>query len=149
MTQLRVTIPVIPSLQELVETSMLAAISGLLFVITVTLGIDGSFLFSYMLPFPILMAALRRSSSAGWSVMWVSASLLLSTLHHHPHTCTTTHLYIVAITTGIRPVSVTLSYNTNTCPTPDSPDILLPRIERGHMGHATLPGALQNISALI
>ena len=75
------TNPGSPCLQELVETSMLAAISGLLFLITVTLGIDGSFLFSYMLPFPIIMAALRRSSSAGWSVMWVSASLLLSTLH--------------------------------------------------------------------
>lgn len=80
-------------LQEIVETSMLAAISGLLFLITVTLGIDGSFLFAYMLPFPIVMAALRRTRSAGMSVMWVSSSLLLSALpKSHLYYCPATHI---------------------------------------------------------
>lgn len=63
--------------QALVETSMLAAISGLLYLITATLGIDGSFLFSYMLPFPIVVASLRRGHAAAWSTMGISACLVL------------------------------------------------------------------------
>lgn len=56
---------------------MLAAISGLLYLITATLGIDGSFLFSYMLPFPIVVASARRGHGAAWSTMGISASLVL------------------------------------------------------------------------
>ena len=56
---------------------MLSAISGLLYLITATLGIDGSFLFSYMLPFPIMVASLRRGYGAAWSTMGISACLVL------------------------------------------------------------------------
>jgi hypothetical protein len=54
---------------------MLAAMVGLLYLLTSTLGIDSYF--SSILPLPVLIAAMRRGAGAGVSVVFTSASLLI------------------------------------------------------------------------
>jgi hypothetical protein len=61
-------------LQELVETAMLAAISGLVFLMSSTLGLDKYC--GYILPLPILIAGLRWGSGAAWWSMWISTCLV-------------------------------------------------------------------------
>jgi hypothetical protein len=65
--------------QEVVETAMLAAVTGLIFLVTATIGLDRYF--ASVLPLPILFSAMRRQASAGWWTMWASACLITGTRH--------------------------------------------------------------------
>lgn len=66
------------SLEEtraLVETAMLAAVSGLAFLLSTLLKLDTSL--GYFLPLPVVIAACRSGPAAGWGTMTATAFLLL------------------------------------------------------------------------
>jgi hypothetical protein len=67
--------PISLALQMLVETAMLAAVSGLAFLLSTILRLDNSL--GYLLPLPIVLAALRGNVAAGWRTMVASALLLV------------------------------------------------------------------------
>ena len=54
---------------------MLAAVSGLIFVISTTIGLDKYC--THVFPLPIIVASLRRGKRAGWGTMNVSSCLIL------------------------------------------------------------------------
>lgn len=62
-------------LQVLVETAMLAAVSGLAFLLSTLLKLDSSL--GYFLPLPIAIAACRSGPRAGWDTMGATACLVL------------------------------------------------------------------------
>ncbi|KIZ00682.1 hypothetical protein MNEG_7281 [Monoraphidium neglectum] len=61
--------------QALVETAMLAAVSGLAFLLSTLLKLDSSL--GYFLPLPIVIAACRAGPGAGWNTMMATSFLLL------------------------------------------------------------------------
>ncbi|GBF93592.1 hypothetical protein Rsub_06312 [Raphidocelis subcapitata] len=61
--------------KALVETAMLAAVSGLAFLLSTLLKLDSSL--GYFLPLPIVIAACRSGPAAGWSTMMATSFLLL------------------------------------------------------------------------
>jgi len=62
-------------LQSLVETAMLAAVSGLAFTLATLLRLD-SYL-GYFLPMPVIVAAMRSGPAAGRKTMTATCFLLL------------------------------------------------------------------------
>lgn len=62
------------ALQKLVETAMLAAVTGLFYLATASLGLDKHM--SFLLPMPILIATVRRGSNAGVWALATSACLI-------------------------------------------------------------------------
>lgn len=67
--------PSCPVPQKLVETAMLAAVSGLAYVVSTILKLDNTL--GYFLPLPIVIAALRSGPAAGWSTMSATGFLLV------------------------------------------------------------------------
>lgn len=62
--------------KELVETAMLAAISGLLYLLSSLLRLDNSL--GYITPFPPVLAAVRnKSAAAGWRTVITTACLVM------------------------------------------------------------------------
>ncbi|KAL6759366.1 hypothetical protein V8C86DRAFT_2574440 [Haematococcus lacustris] len=61
--------------QTLVETAMLAAVSGLAYLVSTLLKLDGSL--GYFLPLPVVLAALRGGIAAGWRTMTATGFLLV------------------------------------------------------------------------
>ena len=61
--------------QALVETAMLAAVSGLAFLLSTLLKLDSSL--GYFLPLPIVLAGCRSGAGAAWNTMISTAFLLL------------------------------------------------------------------------
>lgn len=62
------------ALQELVETAMLSAVSGLMYLMTATIGLDRYI--GYFLPLPVLIAAVKRGKSATWWTTCATACLI-------------------------------------------------------------------------
>jgi hypothetical protein len=62
-------------MQVLVETAMLAAVSGLVFLLSTLLKLDNSL--GYLLPMPIAIAALRSGAAAAWKTMTATSFLLI------------------------------------------------------------------------
>ncbi len=54
---------------------MLAAVSGLAFLLSTLLKLDSSL--GYFLPLPIVIAACRSGPAAGWNTMMATSFLLL------------------------------------------------------------------------
>lgn len=67
--------PQCPHTQVLVETAMLAAVSGLVFLLSTLLKLDNSL--GYLLPMPIAIAALRSGAAAAWKTMMATSFLLI------------------------------------------------------------------------
>lgn len=63
------------AMQALVETAMLAAVSGLAFVLATILRLDNTV--GYFLPLPIMLAAMRSGPSSGWGTMAATGFLLV------------------------------------------------------------------------
>ncbi|KAJ9534390.1 hypothetical protein QJQ45_016087 [Haematococcus lacustris] len=63
------------SVSTLVETAMLAAVSGLAYLVSTLLKLDGSL--GYFLPLPVVLAALRGGIAAGWRTMTATGFLLV------------------------------------------------------------------------
>eukprot|EP00798_Chlamydomonas_sp_ICE-L_P005918 gene5918-33491_t len=59
----------------LVETSMLAAVSGLTYLVSTILKLEGSL--GYFLPLPIILSAMRSGPFAGWRTMYTTGFLLV------------------------------------------------------------------------
>ncbi|KAL0033970.1 hypothetical protein WJX79_000296 [Trebouxia sp. C0005] len=72
--QNRVPVP-LPLAKSLVETAMLAAVSGLAFTLATLLGLE-SYL-GYFLPMPVIVAAMRSGPAAGRKTMTATCFLLL------------------------------------------------------------------------
>jgi uncharacterized protein YybS (DUF2232 family) len=64
--------------KALVETAMLAAVSGLAFLLSTLLKLDSSL--GYFLPLPVAIAACRSGPRAAWGTMAATAFLLLGEL---------------------------------------------------------------------
>eukprot|EP00877_Chromochloris_zofingiensis_P005383 jgi/Chrzof1/14846/Cz09g18080.t1 len=60
--------------RRLVETAMLAAVSGLAYLLSTLLKLDNSI--GYFLPLPIVIASMRSGIGAGWNTMLATAFLL-------------------------------------------------------------------------
>ncbi|GIL53480.1 hypothetical protein Vafri_9072 [Volvox africanus] len=61
--------------QVLVETAMLAAVSGLAYLLSTILKLENSL--GYFLPLPVVLAALRSGGGAGWRTMTATCFLLV------------------------------------------------------------------------
>ncbi|GLI67160.1 hypothetical protein VaNZ11_011373, partial [Volvox africanus] len=59
----------------LVETAMLAAVSGLAYLLSTILKLENSL--GYFLPLPVVLAALRSGGGAGWRTMTATCFLLV------------------------------------------------------------------------
>lgn len=64
-----------PTTQALVETAMLAAVSGLAYLVSTILKIENTV--GYFLPLPIVLASMRSGAAAGWKTMMATAFLLV------------------------------------------------------------------------
>ncbi|GIL53481.1 hypothetical protein Vafri_9072 [Volvox africanus] len=64
-----------PFHQVLVETAMLAAVSGLAYLLSTILKLENSL--GYFLPLPVVLAALRSGGGAGWRTMTATCFLLV------------------------------------------------------------------------
>lgn len=63
-------------LQRLVETAMLAAVSGLAYALASTMHLEGYL--GYFLPLPVILSALRSGPAAGRKTMTATFFLVLS-----------------------------------------------------------------------
>ena len=61
--------------QRLVETAMLAAVGGLVYTLSTLLKLQSYF--GYLLPLPVVVAAMRNGPAAGRRTMSATAFLLL------------------------------------------------------------------------
>jgi hypothetical protein len=61
--------------RALVETAMLAAVTGLAYLLSTLLKLEGSL--GYVLPLPVVLAAVRSGPLAGWRTCAASASLIV------------------------------------------------------------------------
>ncbi|GFR50418.1 hypothetical protein Agub_g12635 [Astrephomene gubernaculifera] len=61
--------------RTLVETAMLAAVSGLAYLLSTILKLENSL--GYFLPLPVVLAALRGGAGAGWRTMGATCFLLV------------------------------------------------------------------------
>mmetsp|Transcript_37814 Transcript_37814/g.95640 ORF Transcript_37814/g.95640 Transcript_37814/m.95640 type:complete len:304 (-) Transcript_37814:261-1172(-) len=59
----------------MVETAMLAAVSGLAYLLSTLLRLETSL--GYFLPLPVALAALRSGAGAGWRTMFATATLVV------------------------------------------------------------------------
>lgn len=66
-----------PVVQTLVETAMLAAVTGLGYTLATILKLEGYL--GYVLPLPLVLAAQRRGAAAGRQTLTASFFLLLGT----------------------------------------------------------------------
>lgn len=64
--------------QRLVETAMLAAVSGLAYALASTMHLEGYL--GYFLPLPVILSALRSGPGAGRKTMTATFFLVLSEL---------------------------------------------------------------------
>ena len=64
-----------PFRQALVETAMLAAVSGLAYLVSTILKIENTV--GYFLPLPVVLAAMRSGVASGWKTMGASCFLLV------------------------------------------------------------------------
>ena len=69
------TFHTMPTTQALVETAMLAAVSGLAYLVSTILKIENTV--GYFLPLPIVLASMRSGAAAGWKTMMATAFLLV------------------------------------------------------------------------
>lgn len=65
-------------MQRLVETAMLAAVSGLAYALATTMHLEGYL--GYFLPLPVILSALRSGPAAGRKTVSATFFLLLSEL---------------------------------------------------------------------
>lgn len=65
----------LPDTKSLVETAMLAAVSGLAYTLATLLKVEGQL--GYFLPMPVIVAAMRSGPSAGRKTMTATCFLLL------------------------------------------------------------------------
>lgn len=61
--------------QVLVETAMLAAVSGLAYLLSTLLRLDTTL--GYFLPLPVVLASFRGGPGAGWRTMMATCFLLV------------------------------------------------------------------------
>ncbi|KAF5828554.1 hypothetical protein DUNSADRAFT_17452 [Dunaliella salina] len=64
--------------KTLVETAMLAAVSGLAYLLSTILKLEASL--GYFLPLPVVLAAMRGGPTAGWKTMMATGFLLVGKL---------------------------------------------------------------------
>ena len=64
-------------MQRLVETAMLAAVSGLSYALAATMHLEGYI--GYFLPLPVVLAAMRGGATAGRKTVTATFFLLLGT----------------------------------------------------------------------
>ena len=67
--------PIVYHVQRLVETAMLAAVSGLAYALATTMHLEGYL--GYFLPLPVILSALRSGPAAGRKTMTATTFLVL------------------------------------------------------------------------